>query len=204
MEKPRHPVERIALDVDETIADVMNHVLSLHNLEKSARFTMDDITDWKWTSIGITGAEFRKHYSTVWHTMTEQIGLLINKELLLELSKYYEIDLVTKRGGIKELEETAEPLKKWLIRHGIDKYRLVLSGHGVEKDVLRYDIYIDDSPILAERIESCKGKKMFLVTQPHNRNYAIKSRKVVRVADANDALRRLLKKAKSGLKHKRV
>jgi len=201
MVRIKRRIERVALDVDETMADVMIHVLNLHNAAQSTNFKMDDVTDWAWKGVGISDQDFKNHYNTVWNKMTHRIDLLVDKKLLLEVSKHYEIDIVTKRGGVPELEATTKPLRKWLEKHGMDKYRLVISPSGAEKDELGYDIYIDDSPKLAECISRSDGKMLFLVNKPHNRYHKITSGNVMRVADANEALRILASRARSRLKH---
>ena len=203
LESRSRKLARVALDVDETIADVIPHILKLHNKAKSTDYKLYHIRDWAWTGMNISNMEFRKHYSTVWHKMSHAIDLLVDKALLLEVSRHYEIDLVTKRANVPLVEATVVPLRKWLEKHGMDKYRLVVSDMRHEKDVLEYDIYIDDSPKLAENISKYSNKKLFLVNRPHNKYYRIKSDNIVRVHDVNGALHALIEEAKgSGLKHK--
>ncbi len=194
---------RISLDVDDTIAGVWKHVLGLHNAQSSTQYSLHDLRGWNWEGVNMTTEQFYTLYNKLWHDMSHRIELLVDKKLLLKLARYYEIDLVTNRGKVPELESTVAPLRKWLAKNGISKFRIVVSDEHPGKHVLGYDIYIDDSPVLAESISRSEKKIMFLVDQPHNRDVQ-ESKNVKRVADANEALRALTEMAESSSKHKGV
>ena len=202
MAADRKILGRISLDVDDTIAGVWEHILSLHNEQISANYEPEDVKDWRWESIHLTTEQFYGLYNRVWQEMPHKIELLADKKLLLKLAKHYEIELVTSRGKVPELEATVAPLRKWLAAKGIDNFRLVINAVHSEKDVLGYDIYIDDSPSLAMMISKSKGKILFLVDHPYNRNIE-DSKNVKRVSDVNEALRALAEMAdrELGLKH---
>lgn len=191
---------RISLDVDETIADVNRHIMALHNSRSSTRHQVSDLTDWGWSSVNITDQQFYELYNAVWRDMSHKIGLLVDKRLLYSIAKHYEIDLVTMRGRVPELEDTVGPLRAWLERHGVSRFRLVISSVYSQKDVLGYDIYIDDSPVLAQSIAKSGKKVMFLVDKPHNRSFP-GAANVRRVSDVNEALRAIAGMKASGLEH---
>ena len=199
--KTPHKLGRISLDVDDTIAGVWRHVLGLHNAQSPTQYELMDIRDWNWRGTTMTTEQYYVLYNKVWHDMSHRIELLIDKKLLLKLTKHYEIDIVTSRGNVPELEATVAPLRKWLSKNGIGKFRLVISDELSTKDVLGYDIYIDDSPVLARNISKSDKKIMFLVDHPYNRDIE-ESRNVKRVLDANQALIALADMAESGSKHK--
>lgn len=181
---------RISLDVDDTIANIMSPLLMLHNSINSSDYEASDVTDWSWRGVNLTTEQFYELYNKVWMNFTERIDCIVDKKLLLRLAKHYEIDLVTSRGNVPKLEETVKPLKKWLARHGISKFRLVISSEYSPKDTLGYDIYIDDSPLLAERIANDKKKILLLIDSPYNKHIKEASN-IKRVSDVNEALRSL-------------
>lgn len=181
---------RISLDVDDTIANIMSPLLMLHNSINSSDYEASDVTDWSWRGVNLTTEQFYELYNKVWMNFTERIDCIVDKKLLLRLAKHYEIDLVTSRGNVPKLEETVKPLKKWLVRHGISKFRLVISSEYSPKDTLGYDIYIDDSPLLAERIANDKKKILLLIDSPYNKHIKEASN-IKRVSDVNEALKSL-------------
>ncbi len=181
---------RISLDVDDTIANIMSPLLMLHNSINSSDYEASDVTDWSWRGVNLTTEQFYELYNKVWMNFTERIDCIVDKKLLLRLAKHYEIDLVTSRGNVPKLEETVKPLKKWLARHGISKFRLVISSEYSPKDTLGYDIYIDDSPLLAERIANDKKKILLLIDSPYNKHIKEASN-IKRVSDVNEALKSL-------------
>jgi len=194
---------RISLDVDDTIAGVWEHVLGLHNAQNSTQFGLADVRGWNWEGTNLTTEQFYLLYNRVWLDMTHRIELLIDKKLLLKLARHYEIDIVTSRGKVPQAEATIALLRKWLTKNGISRFRLVITDDNSGKDALGYDIYIDDSPVLADAISKSGRKMMFLVDQAYNRDVE-DSKNVKRVADANEALRALAEMAESGSgpKHK--
>lgn len=201
MTKSTRKLGHISLDVDDTIAGVWKHILALHNENSSTQYGLMDLKGWNWEGVNLTTEQFYALYNKVWKDMNHRIELLVDKKLLLKLTKYYEIDLVTNRDKVPELMKTVKPLKKWLAKNGISKLRLVISAEHPGKDVLGYDIYIDDSPILARAISKSSKKIIFLVDQPHNRDIE-DSNNVKRVSDANEALIALAEMARSTPKHK--
>ncbi len=189
--------------MDDTIAGVWEHVLGLHNAQSPVQVGLTDVRGWNWEGTNLTNERFYVLYNKVWRDMTHRIELLVDKKLLLKLARYYEIDIVTSRGKIPQAETTIAPLRKWLAKNGINKFRLVITDEIPGKEVLGYDIYIDDSPVLAEAISRSEKKMMFLVDQTYNRDVE-DSKNVKRVVDANEALRALaaIAESESGLKHK--
>jgi hypothetical protein len=192
---------RISLDVDDTIAGVWKQVLILHNSQSPAPLGLMDTRGWNWEGTSFTTEQFYALYNRVWCDLTHRIELLIDRKLLLKLARYYEIDIVTSRGNLPQAEATIAPLRKWLAKKGMGRFRLVVSDESAGKETLGYDIYIDDSPVLAKAISESGKKMMFLIDQTYNRDVE-DSKNVKRVADANEALRTLAEMAESGFKHK--
>ncbi len=194
---------KVSLDVDYTIANIIEPMLELHNKVNQTNFNEEDINSWSWSeSLGISEENANKLYVNAWIDMSNKINFMADTKLLLELEKYYDIEIVTNRGNHLENEKTVEPLKRWLKKHGLGGFKLIINDVDRDKSTLDYDIYIDDSPALAESISKMKNKTLFLINATYNRHVK-DSENIIRVADVNESLSRLINIAnsKSALKY---
>lgn len=183
--------KKVAIDVDFTIADILNPMLEMHNAANSTKCVPEDITDWSWSSIGFTQESWNSIYVDLWNNRSDKIRLMLDCALLDKAMKSYDIAFVTSRGGYKPYELTCDSLRSWLKKHNLGHVDLVISDISKHKTELDYDIYIDDSPHLAKEMGNHKGKFMFIVDMITNR-YMGDSENVERVADVNEALMLLI------------
>jgi 5'(3')-deoxyribonucleotidase len=180
----------VALDVDQVMAHAFLLVVDLVNKQTDSDYIYEDLKEYPEPPkpfLNVTNAEFWKLYDVAWNEHWEEIGRLGEKKLYIELFSSFKVDIVSSRG-----EEAAEPLRKWMKKYypEIEARLVVLKKFG-DKSVLPYQVYIDDAPRLPGKIELMEGKLVLLVDAPYNRDIK-ESNKVVRVANVNDACRRLL------------
>jgi hypothetical protein len=78
-------------------------------------------------------------------------------------------------------------VKNWLKFHGIVYENYVSVIDGTLKADLDYDLFIDDSPLNAEKFLE-KKKNFFLFSQPWNRHISTKSQRIFSLSDAVNQL----------------
>ncbi|MCS7117310.1 MAG: hypothetical protein NZ957_00790 [Thaumarchaeota archaeon] len=172
---------RIALDLDGVLAGTMYVWLRIWNAERLPLLTYESIDEWDfWRRLGITEREFSEIFSRAWSRWREvppaEEGL---REKVRRLSEIGTVDVVTGRP-----REDGRHIRSWLELHGIEYRALVISVS--KKAELGYDVYIDDSPRLAEELAGRKGL-LLLRDQPWNRSVPDNSR-VRRIRGLHDAV----------------
>lgn len=155
---------RIALDLDGVLADTIRVWLRIWNEHRFPRLTYESIDTWDfWRKLGISEAEFAGIFARAW-LMWEEIPPVEEgiAEKVRRLSELGTVDVVTGRPA-----EERERVVLWLRRHGIS-YRGLVVGV-TDKVRLGYDVYIDDSPLVA--IAGARsGRLVLLRDQPWNRD----------------------------------
>ncbi|MEM0450808.1 MAG: hypothetical protein QXO17_04490 [Nitrososphaerota archaeon] len=154
---------RIALDLDGVLADTIRVWLRIWNEQRFPKLTYESIDSWDfWRKLGISEAEFAEIFSRAWQKWEEippaEEGL---SEKVMRLSELGRVDVVTGRPA-----EERERVAMWLRRHRISYRNLVMGV--TDKVKLGYDVYIDDSPIVATE-GSRTGRTVLLRDQPWNR-----------------------------------
>jgi uncharacterized HAD superfamily protein len=154
---------RIALDLDGVLADTIKVWLRIWNEERFPKLTYESIDTWDfWRKLGIPESEFAGVFARAWR-MWEEIPPLEEglAEKVRRLSELGRVDVVTGRPV-----EERERVVLWLRKHGIGYERLVVGA--TDKIRLGYEVYIDDSPIVATQGAS-SGRLVLLRDQPWNR-----------------------------------
>lgn len=165
----------MALDFDNVLADTMSAWIKIYNKKYAKVIEKSDIIEWKfWSLLKIQREEAYEIYDLVWanwkelHATEENIGLTIDK-----LKATCVIDIVTSAQG---------DVKEWLKLNDVKYNNLIYTS---EKAKLDYDIFIDDSPEEALKLD--KNKRLcFLYDQPWNSN--ITGKKIVRVRNLVEAM----------------
>jgi len=171
---------KIAVDFDSTLADTLKVVLDLINFKRGTKLVRDNVVSWDW-----------KENAQLWgwdHPQDAEDDFWMIYDLF---------DTTHLRRAIPPTDPTACGSVKWLIKRGHDvrivtsnkpqsevSIRSWLFGHGLElpldiigrksareKAEMDFDVFIDDSPSLAEAIATLNGgmgKTLFLVPQPYN------------------------------------
>ncbi|MCX8203350.1 MAG: hypothetical protein N3H32_03425 [Nitrososphaeria archaeon] len=172
---------RIALDLDGVLANTMKVWLEIWNAERFPRLEYESVDEWDfWKRLGITEAEFGAMFSRAWSRWPEippaEDRLAEKVRALSELGK---VDVVTGRP-----KEDERHIRSWLELHSVE-YRALVIGVA-RKAELGYDVYIDDSPRLAEDLVGRRGV-LLLRDQPWNKSVRDDS-KVRRIRGLEDAI----------------
>ncbi|AFS79972.1 hypothetical protein NKOR_00240 [Candidatus Nitrosopumilus koreensis AR1] len=175
---------KIALDVDGVLADVIQLWLNYSNSIRP-EIQKHDITDWDfWKKFEINRYDFYAELSSCWKNWisippTEENLASITKNL----SDLGQVDVVTARE-----RSTDSFVKNWLKHHKIsfDNYVSVIDGP--MKADLDYDVFIDDSPLNAQKFLQNK-KKVILYSQPWNQH--VVGNNVHRISSLSEAIKKL-------------
>lgn len=175
---------KIALDVDGVLADVIESWLNYNNTFRP-KISKDEITEWDfWKKFQINRFDFYNELSSCWKNWnsippTEDNLSDITKNLL-ELGQ---VDIVTAR----ELS-TNIFVKSWLEHHNISYDNYVSVIDGPMKADLDYDVFIDDSPLNAQKFLK-QNKKVFLYSQPWNKH--ISNEQIHRVSNLSEVINKI-------------
>ncbi len=155
---------RIALDVDGVLADLLGAWLRVYQEETGRYIERSEVDSWEfWAKYGITRSEFMKYMIVAWSRWWEITPLEEDMaEDVDNLSRYGDVDIVTQRPA-----KTVSYVKKWLDKHGVKYRRFTWVPPRKSKSEYSYDVYIDDSPRLAEELQQ-QGRLMLLYNQPWN------------------------------------
>ena len=175
---------KIALDVDGVLADV---IVSWINYSNSIRPTIfkHEITDWEfWKKFEINPFDFYAELSSCWKNWNTIPPTEENlPSMTKSLSSLGQVDIVTARE-----RSTDSFVKSWLNHHDItyDNYVSVIDGP--MKADLDYDVFIDDSPLNAEKFLK-NNKKIILYSQPWNQH--VSEDKIHRVSNLLQAVEKI-------------
>lgn len=195
--------QKVAIDIDGTLALVHGLMIDSYNRKKGTNFSVENLTEWGFKSIGSTYAEMMAIYVNVWKNQWKDIPFSANPNQIMKLAEYYTVHLLTSRSASNKgmTGGTVDSLNAWRQMHGIGEDRIhmeICPPKHDKSEKFDYDIYIDDSPKLAESIKvNGAGARLLLVDTPYNRA-GKEGKGVIRVADASEAILLLLSAAGSG------
>ena len=175
---------KIALDVDGVLADV---IISWLKYSSSVRPKIEkyQIINWEfWKEFKIDPFDFYAELGLCWKNWmsipkTEPELSSVTKSL----SDIGQIDIVTARE-----RSTDNFVKSWLDYHDISYDNYVSVIDGPMKADLDYDVFIDDSPLNAEKFLK-NDKKMILYSQPWNDH--IQENKIHRVSNLFETIEKI-------------
>ena len=175
---------RYAVDVDGVLALQIEATLARINMRYGTNYTKDDMVAWDaWNLIPeLKGSrnEFYRAMGAAWEAGEVQADPSAS-EMMRNLRLRGRVDIVT-----KTIAED-DTLRFWLAANGIVYDGLVHlpKGSQVSKAAFtEYDVFIDDSPKLAEEMPA--DKTLLLVDQPWNRNVPVR-RNVRRIGSLMEA-----------------
>lgn len=175
---------KIALDVDGVIADVIDSWLNYSNKIRTP-LSKEDITNWDfWKKFNINRFDFYKELTICWENWNTLPPMEPNlSQITQNLSEFGQVDIVTARES-----STDNFVKNWLNLHGVvyENYVSVIDGR--MKADLDYDLFIDDSPLNAEKFHTNK-KKVILYSQPWNQNFS--ENNINRVSNLSEAIKKI-------------
>jgi len=172
---------KIALDVDGVLADVIKSWLNYSNTIRP-KISKHEITDWEfWKKFQINRFDFYTELSSCWKNWksipaTEENLSTITKNL----SNLGQVDIVTARE-----KSTDSFVKNWLTYHNISYDNYVSVIDGPMKAKLDYDVFIDDSPLNAEKFLK-NDKKVILYSQPWNEHMS--DDRIFRITNLSEAV----------------
>jgi len=158
---------RIGVDLDGVLAEAMIVWCELYNKRYGGSLMFDDIRAWEvWKIVKITRDQFFRLLDDSWlewermPPTEEDVG-----EQVRRLREFGTVDVVTGRSM-----RTVTQAKEWLKAHEIPYDRFVRTESTLAKIRLDYDVFVDDSPRLMERIASRSTALGILYTRPWNRD----------------------------------
>lgn len=161
------PDLRIGVDLDGVLAEAMIVWCDLYNKRYGGSLTFEDIHAWEvWKIVKITRDQFFRLLDDSWlewrrmPSTEEDVG-----EQVKRLREFGTVDVVTGRSM-----RTVTQAKEWLKAHEIPYDRFVRTESTLAKIRLDYDVFVDDSPRLMERIASRSTALGILYTRPWNRD----------------------------------
>lgn len=183
LEKPVTKM-KIALDVDGVLADV---IISWLNYSNSVRpkIAKHQITNWEfWKEFKIDPFDFYAELSSCWENWMSIPATETNlSSITKSLSNLGQVDIVTARE-----RSTDSFVKSWLDHHSISYDNYVSVIDGPMKADLDYDVFIDDSPLNAEKFIK-NDKKVILYSQPWNQH--ISEIQINRVSNLSEAVNKI-------------
>ena len=173
---------KIALDVDGVLADVILSWIEINNQNRT-KISKNDVTSWDfWKQFNIDRFDFYSELSKCWENWKEIPPTEKNlQESTKLLNQNATVDIVTARE-----QYTDTFVKNWLNHFNISYHNYVSVIDGTMKADLDYDLFIDDSPLNAEKF-TLKNKKFLLYDQPWNQNIQLKN--VNRISNLFDVIK---------------
>jgi 5'(3')-deoxyribonucleotidase len=154
-------MQRIAVDMDEVMADTLGELLARYSREQHTSLTKQDIQGkWLWQVLSPEGQELIDSY-LLSDGFFEDIPVIAgSQEVLLRMSRRYEIFIAT---AAMAFPSSFNSKYRWLRRHYdfLSPQNFVFCG---DKSILHADFLIDDMP---RNLASFQGEGI-LFTAPHN------------------------------------
>lgn len=174
---------KIAVDFDSTLADTLSVVLEFMNFKYGTALKAEDVTDWDWKVNAETwnkSGRFSVHFDPVeidrdfWKVYDLFDSTHLRRTIPpVDPLACGAVKWLVKRGHKVEIVTSNRPaaemsIRSWLFGHGLDlPLNMIGRKSPKEKAELDYDIYLDDSPKLAE-VMPFTGKTLLLIPQPYN------------------------------------
>ena len=154
-------MERIAVDMDEVIADALGELLARYNRECNANVTKADLRGkWLWQVLPVGGQQRIEAYLQSEDFFDDLPIIPDSQEVLGRMAERYEIFIAT---AAMAFPSSFGAKFRWLRRHFpfISTHNVVFCG---DKSILQADYLIDDMPY---NLAAFRGEGI-LFTSPHN------------------------------------
>jgi 5'(3')-deoxyribonucleotidase len=158
-------MKRIAVDMDEVLADALGELIRRYNQEFAEQLTIADM--WGHWMVEVLPPSRQDRLMAYLHDdgFFEDLAVMAESQRVVErLSRHFEIFIAT---AAMEFPKSFGPKYRWLQRHFpfISPSRYVFCG---DKSILHADYLIDDMPRHFQRF----GGQGILFTSAHNANLA--------------------------------
>ena len=173
--------QRIAIDMDEVLADTLAQFLAAYNREFGDNLTKADLAERKLAEVIPAGRRERlRHYALTPGFFRDIPVMEGSQPVVAELRERYEVFIAT---AAMEFPSSFNEKYEWIKAHFPDfpNSHIVFCG---DKSVVSADFLIDDSPRHFDRFAG----QGFLYSAPHNRAET----RYLRLHDWNDVRRQFL------------
>lgn len=156
-------MQRIAVDMDEVIADALGALLERYNRDRNANFTKTDVRGkWLWQVLPPGGHAMIESYLQSEDFFEDLPVIPGSQEALRRISQRYEVFVAT---AAMAFPSSFGAKYRWLRRHFdfLNPQNFVFCG---DKSILHADVLIDDMP---RNLVGFRGESI-LFTSPHNVN----------------------------------
>lgn len=155
-------MKRIAIDMDEVLTHFSASCLELFNKEFGTAYTTEDLHGKMLAELDSRFDEKVNHYLANESFFLDLKVVKDSQEVVRELSKHYEIYIVT---AAMEFPLSLAPKYQWLKQHFsfLNEQNFVFCG---DKSIVHADYLIDDTP---GHLDTFTGQGI-LFTAPHNQN----------------------------------
>jgi 5'(3')-deoxyribonucleotidase len=182
---------KIAVDLDNTLADTTSILLKLTNWKMGTNFVLADVNEWDfWRN---KGPAFDKAFWDIYDFLDT---LYIRRTLPPVHPLACPIVKMMEKAGhtvhiVTANKDSAKPgIEAWLFGHGLDTPVMTIGRVSAEEKVkMDYNLYIDDSPKFIEpmRLYGNGGKLLILLDQPWNAAIDVSEDKnIIRAANWRD------------------
>jgi 5'(3')-deoxyribonucleotidase len=154
-------MQRIAVDMDEVIADALGELLARYNRQKKANLTKVDLQGkWFWQVLPPGDQQLIEKYLQSEDFFEDLPVIPGSQDVLRRISQRYEVFIAT---AAMAFPNSFGPKYRWLRRHFsfLSPHNFVFCG---DKSILHADFLIDDMPY---NLENFRGEGI-LFTSPHN------------------------------------
>jgi 5'(3')-deoxyribonucleotidase len=154
-------MKRIAVDMDEVMADALGELLARYNRQRNANFTKKDLKGkWLWQVLPPGGQQLIEGYLQSDQFFEDLPVIADSQDVLRRLSEQYQVFIAT---AAMAFPNSFGPKFRWLRRHFpfLSPHNFVFCG---DKGILQADYLIDDMPY---NLASFRGAGI-LFTAPHN------------------------------------
>lgn len=161
---------RIAVDMDSTLAATAETAFKL--MGRDARgYSYNDFKSWDWPLEEFGANRYLEAIWSAWTLRPTEVPLMeqFTPDWMHKLNEMWEqVDVVTAHPAGRGISDGK---RDWLDYCGIEYDNLVQVDMDQTKADLDYDVYIDDKPALAERVNKIRPHaQVYMYDQPYNRD----------------------------------
>lgn len=156
---------KIAVDIEETVADVDGAMLEAWNFRYGTDYEKSDMDSWDWVREELEYWRFMQLVDDLWvhaaHTI-EMLDVAAPTVLRKMVDEGHGVDFVTARTGVET------QMQRWLKRNGFESayFGFVSIEPEESKAELDYEVFIDDNPRLTEELYDYQHQ--YLIERSYN------------------------------------
>jgi 5'(3')-deoxyribonucleotidase len=186
--------QKVAIDMDDTLALLKEAWLPVYNLANGTSFTIEAFKSWSVWDLPATFEQFMNLYHDLWAKDWKSIQPSIFHGTLQTLAERHDVDIVSNRP------QWHEPyVKSWMNHYFPDiKVNIVLTESSEKKAQMGYNVMFDDGNPLAKTLATNGNKRttLYFIDKPWNRNdrYELESPNIIRVKSLAEGIALFVRK----------